>query len=257
MSIELGLYHGFLLIMVIAALIIFFSLFFIPAGFGQLISKRWGTAMINNRLGWVIMELPVVLLMALFWLFSERTFDPTPLVFFGIFNIHYCQRTFIFPLLIRGDDQMPWSIIVFGMLFNSANAFMQGIWIFFLSPETLYTPEWLQSPPFIWGTIVFFVGFMINIHSDHIIRNLREPGDTAFYIPKGGMFKYVTSANYFGEFTEWVGWMVLTFSWPGLVFALWTFANLGPRAHILRKWYREKFGEEFPNERKRMIPFIF
>ena len=163
MSIELGLYHGFLLIMVIAALIIFFSLFFIPAGFGQLISKRWGTAMINNRLGWVIMELPVVLLMALFWLFSERTFDPTPLVFFGIFNIHYCQRTFIFPLLIRGDDQMPWSIIVFGMLFNSANAFMQGIWIFFLSPETLYTPEWLQSPPFIWGTIVFFVGFMINI----------------------------------------------------------------------------------------------
>ncbi|MHA1991730.1 MAG: hypothetical protein ACW981_05510 [Candidatus Hodarchaeales archaeon] len=96
MSIELELYHFFLLIMVITAVIIFFCLFFLPAGYGQLISKRWGTATIGNRSGWVIMELPVVLLMAVFWLISERTFSLTPLVFFVLFNIHYCQRTFIF-----------------------------------------------------------------------------------------------------------------------------------------------------------------
>ena len=137
------------------------------------------------------------------------------------------------------------------MIFNTANAFIQGIWIFFLSPDTLYTPEWLLSPQFIIGTIIFLIGFIINIQSDQIIRNLREPGDTAFYIPKGGLFKYVTSANYFGEFTEWVGWAVLTLSLPGLVFAIWTFANLGPRAHSLRKWYRGTFGDEFPKERKR------
>ena len=152
---------------------------------------------------------------------------------------------------------MPWSIIIFGMVFNSANAFMQGIWIFFLSPNTLYTPEWLLTPQFIIGTTIFIVGFFINIHSDHIIRNLREPGDTTFHIPNGGLFKYVTSANYLGEFTEWVGWMILTFSWPGFVFALWTFANLGPRAHSLRNWYRKTFGKEFPMNRKRMIPFIY
>ncbi|MFW9856665.1 MAG: DUF1295 domain-containing protein [Candidatus Thorarchaeota archaeon] len=257
MSIELDLYYTFLLIMVMIAVAVFFSLFFIPAGYGQLISKRWGTVTINNRPGWVIMELPVVLFMSLFWLVSERTLEPTPFVLFILFNIHYCQRTFIFPLLIRGENQMPWSIIILGMVFNSANAFMQGIWIFFLSPPTLYNPQWLSTPQFIIGTTMFMIGFFINIHSDHTIRNLREPGDTAFHIPNGGLFKYVTSANYFGEFTEWVGWMILTLSWPGFVFALWTFANLGPRAHSLRNWYRKTFGEEFPMNRKRMIPFIY
>jgi steroid 5-alpha-reductase len=71
------------------------------------------------------------------------------------------------------------------------------------------------------------------------------------------MFNFVTSANYFGEFTEWVGWAIMTLSFPGLVFAIWTFANLGPRSHSLRKWYIEKFGEEYPKSRKRMIPFIY
>ena len=143
------------------------------------------------------------------------------------------------------------------MIFNTANAVMQGVWIYYLAPAGMYSNAWLLSPWFIIGVIIFLTGFIINVHSDHIVRNLRKPGDTAFHVPYGGMFKYVTSANYFGEFTEWVGWALLTFSWAGLVFAIWTFANLAPRANALRKWYIEKFGEEFPKNRKRMIPFIY
>ena len=152
---------------------------------------------------------------------------------------------------------MPLTIIVFGIVFNTANAYMQGMWIFFLAPDWLYTLAWLFTPAFFVGVCVFLAGFVINVHSDHVIRTLRKPGDTAFHVPNRGMYKYVTSANYFGEFVEWVGWAILTWSWPGLVFAIWTFANLGPRAHKLRKWYREKFGDEYPKNRKRMIPFIY
>ena len=104
---------------------------------------------------------------------------------------------------------------------------------------------------------VFLAGFVINLHSDHVIRTLRKPGDTAFHIPRGGMFRYVTSANYFGELTEWVGWAILTFSWAGLVFAIWTFANLGPRANTHHQWYIENFGDAYPRNRKRMIPFVY
>ena len=132
------------------------------------------------------------------------------------------------------------------MIFNTANAVMQGVWIYYLAPAGMYSNAWLLSPWFIIGVIIFLTGFIINVHSDHIVRNLRKPGNTAFHVPYGGMFKYVTSANYFGEFTEWVGWALLTFSWAGLVFAIWTFANLAPRANALRKWYIEKFGKEFP-----------
>ena len=180
------------------------------------------------------------------------------LAFFIIFNIHYCQRTFIFPFLIRGKDEMPWLIIIFGMFFNTANAVIQGAWVFHLAPADTYTRAWLNTPKFIIGMIIFIIGFIINIQSDSIIRNLRKPGDTNFYIPKGGMFKYVTSANYLGEITEWIGWAILTWSLGGLVFVIWTFANLGPRANTLKKWYSEKFGEEFTKlNRKRMIPFIY
>lgn len=250
-------FNIFLIIMLIIAAFVFITLFFEGAGYGQLISKKWGPS-INNRPGWVIMEIPVVILFILFWLLSDRRAETTPIVFAAVFLTHYIQRTFIFPMLIRGNDMMPWSIISFGMIFNSANAVMQGVWIFYLAPSGLYDIDWLITPQFIIGLVIFIIGFIINLQSDHIIRNLRKPGDTAFHIPMGGMFKYVTSANYLGEFTEWVGWAILTWSIPGLVFAIWTFANLGPRAHSLRKWYAQKFGEDFTKlKRKRMIPFIY
>ena len=88
-------------------------------------------------------------------------------------------------------------------------------------------------------------------------KKLRKPGDTAFHIPMGGMFRYVSAANYFGELTEWVGWAIMTWSLPGLVFAIWTFANLGPRAHRHHNWYNQKFGDAYPKDRKRMIPFLY
>lgn len=249
-------FHAFLIVMTLTAAVVFCILFFIDAGYGQYIGRRWGKA-INNKAGWVIMEAPVVFLFAAYWWTSKRTFAATPLVFFLLFNLHYLQRTFVFPLLIRGNDKMPWSIIVFGMIFNTANAYMQGAWIFILSPDTLYTPAWLTTPQFLIGVIIFLVGWAINLHSDHIIRSLRRPGDTAFHIPRGGMFEYVSAANYFGELVEWIGWALLTLSWSGLVFALWTFANLAPRAHRHHRWYLETFGPAYPATRHRMIPGIY
>jgi 3-oxo-5-alpha-steroid 4-dehydrogenase 1 len=64
------------------------------------------------------------------------------------------------------------------------------------------------------------------------LRNLRKyPGDTEYYIPKGGMFKYVSGANFFGEIVEWSGFaMACGFSIPAVSFALSTAFNIAPRA---------------------------
>lgn len=98
----------------------------------------------------------------------------------------------------------------------------------------------------------------MNWHSDHIVRNLRKPGDTNHYLPKGGMFNYVTSANYFGEFVEWCGFAIMTWSWAGALFAAWTFANLAPRANTINKRYKAWFPEEMKGKNlKRIIPFIY
>ncbi len=72
------------------------------------------------------------------------------------------------------------------------------------------------------------------------------------------MFRWVSSANYFGEFVEWIGFAVLTWSCAGAVFAWWTFANLAPRANAIWENYSKEFGEEFTKLKlKRIIPFVY
>ena len=204
------------------------------------------------------MESPVFIVMIILALLSERSSNVICLIFLILFEIHYFQRSFIFPFLIRGKSVMPLSVVLMGVIFNVLNALMQGGWIFYVSPENMYSISWLTTPQFIIGTLIFFAGMIINIHSDYIIRHLRKPGDTKHYLPKKGMFRYVTSANYFGEFVEWCGFAVLTWSLSGAVFALWTFANLAPRAAKIYDNYKKEFGNELDTDKvKRIIPFIY
>ena len=250
-------FNTFLIIMSIIAVIVFIALYFVTAGYGVFYNKKWGFA-IPNKIGWILMESPVFIAMILLCVFSERSTNVVCLIFLILFEIHYFQRSFIFPFLIRGKSVMPLSVILMGMVFNTLNALMQGGWIFYVAPENMYEMSWLTTPQFIIGTLIFISGMIINIHSDYIIRHLRKPGDTKHYLPKKGMFKYVTSANYFGEFVEWCGFAILTWSLAGAVFALWTFANLTPRAAKIYDNYKKEFGDELDTKKvKRILPFIY
>ena len=250
-------FNIFLIVMALVAVVVFVSLYFVDAGYGKFYHPKWGPS-IDNHWGWFLMEVPVFIAMLVLWLVSDRRDDIVRLVFLLLFELHYFHRSFIFPQQLRGHSRMPWTIVLMGALFNTLNALMQGGWIFFISPADYYPASWLTSLPFIAGTALFATGMYINIQSDSIIRNLRKPGDTAHYLPKGGMFRYVTSANYFGEFLEWVGFAILTWSWAGAVFALWTFANLAPRAARIYDLYSQEFPDELDTQKvKRILPFIY
>lgn len=251
------IYFSVLAAMIVLAVIVFCALQRITPAYGLTFSPKWGPS-INNRIGWVLMEAPVFFAMLALWLCSPRRGEPALIVMTSLFLLHYFQRSFIFPLLIKGKSRMPLSIILSGVIFNLLNAYMIGGWFFYLKPAPAYPVSWLWSPLFILGVIIFFIGMAINIHSDAIIRRLRRPGDTGHYIPRGGLFKYVTSANYLGELTEWTGFAILTWSLPGLVFVIWTFANLAPRARASHKKYLAMFGEDYSSlERRYIIPFIY
>lgn len=247
----------FLWSMTALAVVVFIALQFVTAGYGMMRSPQWGPS-VPNRWGWILMESPVFLAMLALWWFSSRRVDAVPLCFFLLFQLHYFQRSFVFPFLIRGAGSMPLSIILMGVLFNVLNACMQGGWIFYIAPEGYYGASWFSDPRFLVGIAVFFFGMGINLHSDHIIRHLRKPGDRNHYLPRGGMFRYVASANYLGELMEWTGFAILTWSASGAVFALWTAANLVPRAAAIHKRYGEMFGEAYRRERrKRIFPFLY
>ena len=180
-------YFNILLIaMTVIAAIVFITLYFVEAGYGMLFDKKWGKP-IPNKIAWICMEAPVFLVMLLLWSQSGRQFETAPLLFFLFFELHYLQRAFIFPLLIKGKSKMPAGIMTMGIVFNLLNGYIQGMWIFYLSPESRYSIDWLCTPQFIIGTILFFTGMYINWRSDYIVRHLRKPGDTNHYLPKGGL----------------------------------------------------------------------
>lgn len=251
-------FNTVLSVMALSAVVVFLCLLKVEAGYGVAYTKKWGPA-VNNKLGWILMEAPVFFAMLWLWLLSDRRGDTVLVVMALLFLFHYFQRSFVFPFLIKGKSVMPLSVILMGITFNTLNAYMIGGWLFYVSPVAYYGGvSWLMSPMFIVGCVIFFVGMAINWHSDYIIRHLRKPGDTGHYIPRGGMFRYVTSANYFGEFLEWCGFALLTFSAAGAVFALWTFANLAPRARKLHQRYECEFGDEYKKlNRKYILPYIY
>lgn len=254
---EPDFYYTVVWTMIALAVVVFVSLRFVTPAYGMTYSDKWGPS-VGNKTGWVLMETPSFLAMLLLWIFCDREVSAARAVMASLFLFHYFQRSFIFPLLMRGKSRMPVVIMLMGIIFNIVNAYMIGGWIFYVSPLEMYPDKWLLSFPFIVGTFVFAVGMTINWHSDYIIRHLRKPGDTNHYIPKGGMFGYVTGANYFGEILEWCGYALLTWSLGGVAFALWTFANLAPRARALHGRYIKEFGNDYKNlNRRYIIPFIY
>lgn len=248
-----------LLGMLVTAAVVFLCLYFVKAGYGMFRTKQWGLS-INNKLAWVLMEAPAFVMMLAVWAASDSASRmlPAALVLFGLFELHYAQRSFVFPLLMKGKSRMPIAIMLMGVVFNTINALLIGAYTF-NGANPLYAElgsGYLLQWNFLLGVVIFFVGMAINWHSDHVIRHLRKPGDTKHYLPAKGMYRYVTSGNYFGELVEWTGFAIAAAHPAGWIFVIWTAANLVPRAHAIHKRYRQEFGEAV-GSRKRIIPFVY
>lgn len=248
-----GFYFNIVYLWIILALIFFPVLLRINPPYGRYTNKRWG-ARINNRMGWTLMELPSLLLFSILFLSGETVKEAPSWIFFGIWVIHYANRIFIFPLRIRTrGKKMPLAIILSGTFFNLMNAFLNGYWLGSMSP--VYPISWLLKPAFLIGISFFVFGFILNQVSDTYLISLRKGGKTGYFIPEKGLFKYVSCPNFLGEIIEWTGFAIMTWSLPGLSFAIWTAANLIPRALHHHSWYKQEF-KDYPPKRKAIFPGI-
>ena len=124
-------YYILMTAMFAMAIIVFIALFFFKAGYGYLSTANWGPK-INNKAGWVIMESPAFIFLLLYvidYLVSGRDTGNEKtvlLIMAAFFLVHYFQRAFIFPFLLRGKGEMPILIMVMGMTFNGLNSYFIG-----------------------------------------------------------------------------------------------------------------------------------
>ncbi|MYA32087.1 MAG: DUF1295 domain-containing protein [Gemmatimonadales bacterium] len=246
-----GLHSALVWTLFALAPLTFVGLLRLKVPYGRHYSGRgWGPGL-PDRVGWILMEAPAPAFFAVVYFAGPASGHTVPLVFLGIWQCHYLNRTFIYPLRTRTRGKsMPAVVAASGFAFNMVNAYVNARWI---SELGQYGAQWLGDPRFLAGVFVFAAGFALNLHSDNTLLKLRKPGETGYSIPCGGGFRYVSCPNYLGEAMEWAGWALATWSLAGLAFFLFTAANLVPRALSHHRWYRERF-EDYPPGRKAIIP---
>jgi 3-oxo-5-alpha-steroid 4-dehydrogenase 1 len=244
----------FLWLWTLLGLLAFILLLFVTAPYGRHSRKDWGPS-IPNRVGWIVMELPSLIIFILAFLLGPEGVQPVTWIFFALYVFHYGNRSILWPLRMKtSGKKMPLVVAFMAVSFNLVNGFINGYYFSAFARE--YSWEWLLDLRFILGIIVWGAGVFINWWSDQILLNLRRGGKKGYFIPKGGLFRYVSCPNFLGEILEWTGFAIMTWSPAALVFALWSFFNLVPRALDHHKWYRATF-PDYPYERKAILPFLF
>jgi 3-oxo-5-alpha-steroid 4-dehydrogenase 1 len=229
----------------------FVALRFITAPYGRYKRKGWGVTM-PARAGWLVMESVSPVLFAIVFWTGPRRADLVPLVLFAMWQCHYLYRAFVYPLVLRGGTRIPVVVVLLAIAFNVLNAGVNAYWIGTLAH---YPHDWLADPRFVAGAALFAGGLALHVWADRQLRRLRASGRGGYQIPYGGAYRWVSCPNYLGEIVEWTGWALATWSPSGLAFALYTVANLAPRAVDHHAWYRREFAD-YPAERRALIPYV-
>ncbi|MBN3309197.1 S5A2 dehydrogenase, partial [Amia calva] len=238
-------------VFILAGVAYFFRQSFAHTPYGRYVEGTESCWMVPAKAAWFIQEVPSFLAPAGLCYFCNGKSSIGRNLLLGTFCFHYIQRSFIYALLTKGRPS-PFFIVVSAVIFCTVNGLFQGSYMLFCAQ---YDEAWLTDIRLILGLTLFFLGMAINIHSDHILRNLRQTGEVVYKIPRGGLFEYVSGANFFGEIIEWFGYAIATWSLPAFSFAFFTMCSIGPRAFHHHRFYLQKF-EDYPRARKALIPFI-
>ncbi|UCE87101.1 MAG: DUF1295 domain-containing protein [Deltaproteobacteria bacterium] len=247
------LYFYGLVFLLVSAAVALPTLLFVTAPYGRYRREGWGP-LLPSRFAWVAMELPAIVVFAVVFFRGEHAAQQVPLIFFGLWQIHYLNRAIVYPLRAHMEGRgSALTAVLLAFVFNCVNASLNA---FAITHGWLrHDAAWLTDPRFLVGVPLFAAGFALNLDADARLRALRAPGERGYKIPYGGAFRWVSCPNYLGEIVEWCGWALATWTYAGAAFAIFTVANLLPRAVSHHRWYREQF-PDYPKERRAIVPGI-
>jgi protein-S-isoprenylcysteine O-methyltransferase Ste14 len=252
---EPAFYDALTAALFIVAGAVFVSSFFVTAPYGRYERARWAGPDLPSWAGWMLMELPQPVGMAICVAVGQHHDRTAAFVLLGLWQGHYLYRTFIYPFLPRSSS-MGLTVVAMGAVLNSGFAYLNGRWLFAFGPAR--SDAYLTDPRFIIGVASFVCGWLLCTSSDTILRRLRNPAQgrkKRYEIPTGGAFRWVSCPNYLGELIMWAGWATATWSLAGLAILAVTAANLVPRGLRNHQWCRDRL-PGYPADRKALIPFL-
>ena len=212
-------------------------------GLGKRMDCRWG---------WFLVEVPCLATFPVIYLMSGNLHLVGNIVLI-LWLAHYMHRTLVWPWLVQ--KRTATVSLTFCSAAAGFNLINGGLLGWFMAYAADYASQWLSDPRFIAGLVLMVGGAALNVWADYRLLRLRRAHEEQRVLPHGGAFDMVTCPNLAGEIIEWIGFALLTWSLPGLAFALWSMANLVPRALWRRNWYRENFSD-YPKDRPALFPGV-
>ncbi|KAH9821168.1 hypothetical protein DFH28DRAFT_951691 [Melampsora americana] len=212
------------------------------------------------------------------------TLSTARLILLLAFLLHYFNRTVVSTFRNPSRSRMHIIVPVMATMFNLLNGYLIGTSISGRCPPApTQSSKTIASP--VWSWAMFYlcmggwaVGFASNIIHDEILYDLRRSsvGTRKYSIPHGFLYSKpfggVSCPNYLTELLEWFSFANAAYicfqhleqpnticdhsvydSPPGLFF-LAMLGVLIPRAIRTHNWYKEKFGEGVPKNRRAIIP---
>lgn len=227
---------------------------------------------------WFLFESPTLWLTLLLFPLGKYHSNTKAKIHISFYLIHYFHRVLIYPLVMHllspknpktkthksksngYGHVFPVKETTLGIIYNLLNGYLQA------RSASEYTNYGDGDKWFWWrfgvGLAIYAAGMAINVSADYALLRLKSDQtggkivNNGYKIPKGGMFEWVSCPNYFGEIMEWFGWALVTCCWAPFLFFLNTCSILILRALAHHKWYLDKFGEDYPKNRKAVIPFV-
>jgi len=119
----------------------------------------------------------------------------------------------------------------------------------------------LSGPVFGLGLGLSFLGQLGNFYHHFIWTRLRKASKDSstnkYVVPHGGLFRLVTMPHYFCEIISWFGLACVTQQFNAFLVVGNMTSYLAGRSVATTRWYKSKFGADYPPERKHLLPFLF
>lgn len=218
----------------------------------------WKTVFLVEYGGPIIIHALIFFFPSIFFERPKTQYDRLQVAAFGCVTFHFVKRELETEFVHRFSK----STMQLKNLFKNCSHYwlLSGVGLaYFLYRPEYVVPDFVKSNPDM--CIPLFIGTFLmaeygNFQCHLILMRLRRPNTKERGVPRGGLFDYVTCANYTYELLAWLIFCFFTQTLIGWFFFFVSFGQIAIWSGAKYKKLKSEFGNKV-TARKALVPFVF